>query len=262
MEPTEDISWHIAETPEDQEICFRLRSTGYRRYYRHIPRKRYADELDYEQLPDGSPRSLTILVTERGKPVGTARASLVRSSEYPFLHAAIDELFDVPHELLQELGAPGQGSGLGELSRLTIYGTRRAARVIHTMAAGYAEAAKLLGIDAYVMMMNRSSFPKMLKKLGVPIHELPQFSLRRDDIDSLLYMVRYFDYFFPNLNTVLPDVEEDSFVKHSRMTLFELRSIIDGLYPRDPVSLYWITPQELAEASTQTESGSRYARSH
>jgi len=99
------IRWHIALTPEDKELCYSLRSQGYRRYYRHIPPERFADEFDEELLADGQPRTLNVLVYENDQPVATTRVSLVSHTycDDMQLQSDIQFLYDVPSGIREKI---------------------------------------------------------------------------------------------------------------------------------------------------------------
>ncbi len=251
MNTAPNIEWRIATTPEEKDQCYRLRSKGYRRFYRHIPPERFIDEVDEECLPDGRPRALSVMMTEQERIVGTGRAVLYHSTQFPGLQSELDLLFNIDREqLMQQLKAESginRIRSIGELGRFTLLKPSSSDMAILRLFQGYAHIMELLDLDVFIAI----AFPWLQKRManvGIHLHPVEGFRLNRNDIEALLYMVRYFDYFFPRLNLVLPDVEDERFIRTTRMTLFELRSIIDGVYPQDVVYLYWISPANVREA--------------
>lgn len=251
MEPTDGISWQIAETPEEKEICFQLRSKGYRRYYRHIPPKRFIDPEDVELLPNGCPRSMTVAMCEPKRVVGTGRAVLYHAQQFPTLRSELDNLFAVDRQrLIAELEDASRIAPIrtiGELGRFTLVKPSNSDLAILRMFQGYARIMEIWNVDIFIAI----AFPWMKKRMaqvGIELNKMEKMHLNRNDIDALLFMVRYFDYFFPRLNMVLPDVEDEHFTRTTRMTLFELRSVIDSVYPLDVVHMYWISPENVRQA--------------
>lgn len=233
-----------------------MRSKGYRRYYRHIPQDRFVDEFDEELLADGKPRTLNVLVYENDVPVATTRISLLSGSynEDVQLQSDIQFLYDIPGGIRQHIHAMmpemSRIQAIAEMGRFTIVDAEDSDNVFHALFEGAATIADLMGIDLIIGIM-----PNWMRKrmVDADIHWelLPNFSLHRDNVEALLYMVRYFEYFFPKLNQVLPDVEDPEFTQTARTTLYELRSIIDGVYPKDKVRLHWIKPQGIRQTLHQ-----------
>jgi molybdopterin/thiamine biosynthesis adenylyltransferase len=213
------------------------------------------DEYDEELLANGHPRTLNVLAFENDRPIATTRVSLLSGSHYDQvqLQSDIQFLYDIPNGIRTRvqnvLPEMSHISAIAEMGRFTIVDAQDSNGIFHALFEGCAAIADLMGIEMLIGIMP-SWMRRRMEEAGIYWELLPKFHLNRDNIEALLYMVRYFEYFFPKLNQVLPDVEAPDFTHTTRMTLYELRSIIDGVYPKDKVRLHWITPQVIYQNLT------------
>jgi hypothetical protein len=244
------IRWHVAEGNDDKYEAYTLRSLGYRRYYRNIPEGVYMDELDISSLSDGSPRSRTILVKEDGRAVGTGRASLIHSPRYPMMQSEIEFLFHLPCGLLDTIHAyagyhPATVS-VGELSRLTVQHETDNDEIMRQIFEGFVAVSQHFGIDVY-MGITKDWIANRFREIGVDFIKIPDTYLVRDNPAALFYCVKHFDYFYPKLPKVLPELLDPDFFDNNTISYEELRELVDAMYPEDDVFLHWLSPQSIIQ---------------
>lgn len=249
------MRWQIAETDEQKQAAYQLRSIAYRRLYNNIPAERYADPLDTETLEDGSLRAHTIIVMDDERMVATLRISLLASPRFPALASEMELLYNTgghfSHYLEQALTEQAH-EVVAELSRMALdpqLDNRDEA--IRLLFRGAVSIGRDWDVDLIVSIGNRYMFHRV-EKLGVHYTKFNDLRLRREDPTALRYTMSYPEYFFPVVAAEVPAVAAPNFLETSGISDVELRALVDEIQPQDFASIYWISAEAMAAAVDPT----------
>jgi hypothetical protein len=232
------IRWTIARTPEEKRACYRLRAREYGRYYRNIPDEEFADKLDRETLPDGSPRALLILVYGPSGPLATARLVIVRHPSVPGLRAECEELtdFDLEREM------PHANAIVAEKGKLAVARGENHKAIKRILCEAVGETARRFGVELIVALAP-PLVDASLRKVGAIFRRVEGARLRRETAEQLRYLLTYHDYFLPMFGKRGLDVAPERLACYDNTEL--LRALVADC-PDGP-SVYTLTTEDYLE---------------
>jgi hypothetical protein len=222
------IPFRIATTPSDLSECYRLRASEYGRYYRNIPGPELFDDLDAALLGNGTSQSKIVLVG-RDRAIATARLSLTHDQGHPEIKSQCQELMNFSWE--DAIAAAYSGKDMvppqvivGEISKLAIGKHRESPIAKIAIFPIIQTLARDQGIEMLVFIM--SPFVAQIVWMAGASHRIVESAqLRRDTMEQLLYLVKYRDYFLPDL---VPQGLEEAAVRLSRDGDFSrLRALLE-----------------------------------
>lgn len=246
------LRWRIAQTEEEKQDVYRIRSVGYRQHYRNIPQGTYSDELDEALLPDGRPRASSVMALEGNILLGTMRNALLYTSSYTDLDSEVNFLFDLKGQTLPQIMAKHVGrpvTNIGEISRFTIAPQYRGkTEIMEKLFAGSIHQARAWQLDVFIAI-GKEWVIRHVNQVGAGFQKITDLPLNRNDPQALRFMIRYHEYFLPNLVKKYPQVATPQFLETTTLTHEALLKMVNEAQPEDDVAVYWVTPQRLAEGT-------------
>jgi hypothetical protein len=233
------LKYQLATTPSEKMLCYQLRAREYGRRYRNIPRELYQDEFDEALLPNGQSQACTLFVAEDDEIIGTVRLALAYDLRFPDLNCETSQLIKFEGDLAAQLHptlTPGVTLSMGEIGRLTVSQAAgiRSKEVLLTLLQGLVAAAQSSGINILIGVV-APFVARAVTKTGGTIHQVPNACLNRDTCEKLAFLVKYHEYFLPELAAQHPEVETPDFVDDKTLAeLVKLTSLC-----QDGAQLYW-----------------------